>query len=860
MSIRDRISGLLKRQPNNLIPVKAVFNSDTGLIEYEAVKGELKRDKNKEPAQKSLGGMSSWINYSNAYGRGADLSEDAYGLVLAATTVVAVSRGLSFWETTIGGLEWDIKQIEGDKEVVIASSKDRRPKHSFHAALIRHNHRYYRDLIPLMVMSDKLHGETYVERIVNKERIDGQPIGSDLRWLNPIAMQIRDNDRDGAIDEFFYTPAGGTPVTFMPAEIAYRIYGINPGDDLRGLGVVQPAISAINIDRNLKRSISAFFRNYALPAAIISPSGEMAHLGPTEKEALEKFFRDFTKGVDNQHRVAVSPVKSQVDTFDQPDIDKQYSLHEPLVREIFLSMGVPPAIAGDPSMSKFHDGVPVFENWWGATGIPYAHDLERYITGQLVAFLEPGSDAWFEFDLSAFDQINEQDEIASRVLGNDVNTGYLSLNEARVARGYETDKALDNLFMVGGVLTPRHELAALSIPQAPNGSVSDENTGEEVESGKGVAVPQEQVFGYHIETGIVTIDEARAQLSLPPIGGKEESENVIDLQALQAKLAVMVTASQAGLSTDEAALMVDLEIPEVAEDDTATGTQPDTLDTKSIETWPTRALAELKSWKKVHKAKKSRAFVPEHTLGDIADSIQKAIDDKGDVDAAFDSAFTLLRQPGLKALEKAFISLIVSLATNDAEGVVKSLQSIRLDFEGDFENVISAIRSGGLDDRGRAGRQLRQILRTFGSRLFRQGLTDAGVLDDPTDEEQATIQGLIRESSKFVGNLTKVLITDDGITDVQAAGKAAMWFNRSMIGFYYEGFESGARNQMMLFSGSAGKDGCNTCKRLDGQRHRMKDWSKKKLRPKVDGHNYDCGGHNCKHTLVPVAARARGKW
>lgn len=74
----------------------------------------------------------------------------------------------------------------------------------------------------------------------------------------------------------------------------------------------------------------------------------------------------------------------------------------------------------------------------------------------------------------------------------------------------------------------------------------------------GIAIPQGEIFGYHIDAGIVDKNEVRATLVLPP----QEGEQVGVLQDLQSRASVMQSLVNAGIPTAIAAQMVELPVPE----------------------------------------------------------------------------------------------------------------------------------------------------------------------------------------------------------------------------------------------------------------------------------------------------------
>lgn len=191
----------------------------------------------------------------------------------------------------------------------------------------------------------------------------------------------------------------------------------------------------------------------------------------------------------------------------------------------------------------------------------------------------------------------------------------------------------------------------------------------------------------------------------------------------------------------------------------------------------------------------------------------------------------------------------------------KAIQATALNFTSDFEDLLKGARS---DDFGRRrfGIVLRDLIRKYGREAYLDGMADGGVdtgreLDD---DDVTAYRALLVKQSAFVTSLGAAIYREGSVTDGMAANKPEMWFNKSILPFYEEGRASADKNGMYTFTGNDGADTCITCQRLQNQTHRMKDWARKGLRPRVDTTNFECGGWNCKHVLVKTTERARGKW
>lgn len=191
--------------------------------------------------------------------------------------------------------------------------------------------------------------------------------------------------------------------------------------------------------------------------------------------------------------------------------------------------------------------------------------------------------------------------------------------------------------------------------------------------------------------------------------------------------------------------------------------------------------------------------------------------------------------------------------------VYRAIQATQLNYEQSFDDIMQEAMAGNLTRR-RWSTLVRGLNARSINQAYRDGLEDGGVMEEPDESEQESIADLIAESRGYVTELGAALFKEDKVTPAMADQKAGMWWRKTVMPAYYDGFESAARNQMMEFVGDDGDESCDDCRRLKGQRHRLKDWKRKRVRPQVDTENYDCGGWECKHTIVPVQGSAYGKW
>lgn len=202
------------------------------------------------------------------------------------------------------------------------------------------------------------------------------------------------------------------------------------------------------------------------------------------------------------------------------------------------------------------------------------------------------------------------------------------------------------------------------------------------------------------------------------------------------------------------------------------------------------------------------------------------------------------------AITRAFDALRKALA-------VKAIQATRLDFENEFEALLDRARTENTDRRA-FGATLRYFLNKFGKQAYLDGLQDGGVDTTELDsEDRDEIAVMLGNQSQYVTEFGSVLFKGDGITDYEAADKPALWFNKSITPMYQAGLLSADKNGLYEWV-YGDTEHCETCRSLNGQRHRLKDYARRDLMPQSGA--LACGGWNCKCKLVKASGKARGEW
>lgn len=185
----------------------------------------------------------------------------------------------------------------------------------------------------------------------------------------------------------------------------------------------------------------------------------------------------------------------------------------------------------------------------------------------------------------------------------------------------------------------------------------------------------------------------------------------------------------------------------------------------------------------------------------------------------------------------------------------KSFDATRREF---VDNLVDLIGAGNNDDlsRRRFGIVFRAQLRRLGQQAFQDGLEAGGVHQELDADEQTQVQMWLRDQSGYVTNFANT-VYGRGLSAAQIRQHAEMWANKSLQDIYDAGRMAADKNGM--YEWVLGKaEHCDDCRKLEGQRHRFKQYFTKNLLPKSP--KLACGGWNCACNLVRTQAPARGRF
>jgi hypothetical protein len=743
-----------------------------------------------------------------------DIRADEYGAAQAYTFNVAVSAAIEFWELWLDGITWSIKE-ESSKKILVRSDMRRFPKSGYGSrfanAVDFHEQGLKHSLWKSIAFSDMMYGETYVRYVRNDFHMPQL-----LEWLNPLAVEP--DVIMGYIRNYRYSAAEGYE-TLSPRDVAYRIAKRDANNDLRGQSRVLAAIDALNLEAQQKRAFKSYFKNNMQLGGVISPREATTSLSPNQIMKMEDDLARNNKGAANAGKWVIAPTDMNITPFAITDAEKNYAIIQPLRDEILMAMGVYPQLVGDPSNANYDNTDDMKRQWWETRGIPYAKEIEGYVNKLILPTLEPNTPVFFEWDFTPYEV--EKPE----VVGADFSAGFIDMYKAATLRGYDGDPDFTDIYRAGDTYISKKVIlqVANQIPSQYRLDMAQANEAN-AQAEAVITTPPTPVQPSGGIAKPIPPTEAAALMGINNITDGKKS--VDELPTLADGTPIVEPPFPAPYGSIHDGIPDDVHVSHGLNH--SHDLLPNVIDYSDID-----PLEELKAWRRFLTNGKSakRPFEAKALRGDLADAIQLAVDSQDK-----------------QTLLDAFKAAETKLST-------KAIQATRLEFEGDFDELLKRARAEKMG-RVQWASAMRVVGRRYGTKAYIDGMVDGGVEDELSDDDRITINDLVSQQSPYITELGNVLYKEDGISDAQADGKATLWFNKSISPLYYAGLESVSVNQLLEWA-YGDTEHCEDCKRLNGQRHRMKGWKANYL-PQDD--RIACLGFNCKCKLVPVKGRQRGNY
>ncbi len=313
------------------------------------------------------------------------------------------------------------------------------------------------DATVLRVLYTELTGNAYIHPVLDPAT--KRPV---QLWTMPSQFVEIIPGKERFIEAYLYGSSREQRKIFAPDEVIH-FKRPNPNDLYYGIGKVEAAWSAVQMNAAVHEMDLSFFENKARPDYLMTIRGDASH---DEIERLEAQIDEKLRGARRTGRFLTATADIDIKPLSFPP--KDLAGRDSIVEEIAAIFGVPVSMlkANDPNLANAKQG---YETWRESTILPMLRMDEETLNQNLLPLFGIEDDAFLAYDNPVSgDRRLELEEIRTAVSG-----GWMTVNEARAAEGMEplddefADRALINGQPLGG-------MAAL--PPAPPAPMAPEPT------------------------------------------------------------------------------------------------------------------------------------------------------------------------------------------------------------------------------------------------------------------------------------------------------------------------------------------------------------------------------------------------
>jgi hypothetical protein len=284
-----------------------------------------------------------------------------------------------------------------------------------------------------------------------------------LEWYNPLAMQII--APTGTIQGYRYNGQGGMQ-SFTAEEIVYD-YMPSLLKELEGQSPVEILIDNLNIDRTIRNSIKAYFKNGMKVGAVVSPRPEGdGYIDTAQIDHLIRRMESQRNSPSESYSNIYLPYGVHVDFPTQQGYGPVPSISEDINKKVHKVLNVPANVTGDMGDTRYKEGQDAYAAWVALNVLPDARGIEDVVNLHLMPFFDPGGDTYFKFDegqwSSRVTQAHLDKQAAARA---DLEVGAITVRQYNHRLGIvmteEEEAELDVRLVPSGVVVVRRgELGA----------------------------------------------------------------------------------------------------------------------------------------------------------------------------------------------------------------------------------------------------------------------------------------------------------------------------------------------------------------------------------------------------------------
>lgn len=277
------------------------------------------------------------------------------------------------------------------------------------------------DATVLRVLYTELTGNAYIHPVLDPTT--KRPV---QLWTMPSQFVEIVPGKEKFIEAYLYGSSREQRKIFEPDEVIH-FKRPNPNDLYYGIGKVEAAWSAVQMNAAVHEMDLSFFENKARPDYLMTIRGDAS---ADEIERLETQIDEKLRGSRRTGRFLTATSDIDIKPLSFPP--KDLAGRESIVEEIAAIFGVPVSMlkANDPNLASAQTG---YAMWRESTILPMLRMDEEVLNQNLLPLFGIEDDAFLAYDNPVVDDRRlELEEIRTAVSG-----GWMTVNEARAAEGME---------------------------------------------------------------------------------------------------------------------------------------------------------------------------------------------------------------------------------------------------------------------------------------------------------------------------------------------------------------------------------------------------------------------------------------
>jgi HK97 family phage portal protein len=324
-------------------------------------------------------------------------------------------------------------------------------------------------------------GNAYWLKVRNQR---GQPI---MLWWVPASTMTPKWPDDGTeyISHYEYNPNGDKKFDYDPKDVVHFRFGVDPANIRKGLSPVKSVLRDIYTDDEAFNFTASILSNLGVPGLVISPAAGIS-INQPEADRLKILVKDKFSGDNRGDPLVLGKAGSVTVVGYNPQQMDLGTIHQKVEERISAVMGIPAIVAGlgaGLNRSTFANFKEAREAAYESFLIPNWRNFAEEIDTQLLPDFGDPEKLESGFDISRVRALQEDQDALHTRAGNDYKNGIATLDEARIAAGYEPLGEGGRVFAVpiSVVLTPEDQMGVLPEPQptADSGNPDSGNSGSD---------------------------------------------------------------------------------------------------------------------------------------------------------------------------------------------------------------------------------------------------------------------------------------------------------------------------------------------------------------------------------------------